>query len=52
MKPILASIIFMFCLPSMAQVITDSAFVHQQIVTGVIQAPAIFEGEVLATTSY
>ena len=54
MKSLFASFVFFlaFCLGSFSQVITDSAFVHHQIVTGVLQAPYIFEGEVLTTESY
>ncbi|KAB1063138.1 hypothetical protein, partial [Salibacter halophilus] len=39
-----------FCYPG--SVITDSTFLHNQILNGVENAPYIFEGEVVATESY
>ena len=37
---------------SRGQIITDSAFVHHQIVSGIDQAEYIFEGEVLSLQTY
>lgn len=54
MKSIFLTIFFLFwfIFYSSAQVITDSAFVHHQIVHGIDYADYIFEGEVISQQSY